>query len=126
MGRLAAYTKRHERPYALRYKNGKGVLELRFNEGHITIYSRQPGTGKFVQEIHITKKLWFKLLWYEMRQIKAVTKLMEGPSFDQYRAERRYYRAEAEHLEELRRQKAERRGPRTRRRARTRSRRGQA
>lgn len=103
MGKLATYTRKHERPFALRYPNGKrGVIELRFNDGYVTIYSRQPGVRGYEQEIHITKKLWFRILWYEMRQIKTVTKLMEGPSFDCYRAQRRYYRAEAEHQAEMR------------------------
>ena len=116
LGKLATYAERHERPYTLRVPNGKGVLEIRWYEGYISIYSRQPGVMGFEQEIHITRKTWFKLLWYEMRKIKQVTKLMEGPSFDRYRAERRYYREEREQLEALRAQKAERRGPRRRRR----------
>lgn len=112
MTKLGNYIRRHEKPYALRVPNGKGVLEVRFNDGYVTIYSRQPGSGKFIQEIHITRRAWYQLL--NRPQLKEVSRMMEGPSFDRYRAERRYYREEAQHEAELRAQKRERRGPRRR------------
>lgn len=123
MGKLAAYAARHERPFALRQPNGKGVVEVRFSDGYVTIYSRQPGSGKFIQEIHITRKAWYALL--NSPQLREVSRLMEGPSFDRYKAERQYFRAEAKHQAELRQMKRELR-PRSRRRVKVRRRRGQA
>ena len=114
LGKLDRYCAKHEHPFTLSYPNGKGKIEFLFYEGYVTIRSRQPGTAN--QEIHIHRKRWMKILWYAMRDLKKVTKLMEGPSFDRFAAERRYYRAEERHLQELRAQKAERRGPRRRRR----------
>jgi hypothetical protein len=125
MSVLGRYITTHGRPFALRRKNGKGVVEVQFNDGYVTIHSRQPGILGFTQEIHITRKAWYSLL--NSPQLKEVSRKMEGPSFDRYRAERQYYREEAEYLEEFRRQKAERRGSVRRRRvARIRARRGQA
>lgn len=103
MTKLGNYLRRHEQPYTLRVPNGKGILEVRFYDGYVTIYSRQPGSRGFEQEIHITRKAWRKLLGDH--RLDDVTGMMEGPSFDRYRAERVYYRAEAAHLQELREQK---------------------
>lgn len=114
MTKLGKYIRTYERPFTLRRKNGKGVIEVRFYDGYVTIYSRQPGSRGFEQEIHITREAWYALL--NSPQLKGVSRQMEGPSFDRYRAERVYSRAEAAHLQELRAQKAERRGPRRRRR----------
>ena len=107
---------KHERPDELIYDNGKGELGIQFHDGYITLRSQQPGSSKFIQEIHITKELWWNLLWYQMREIKETTKLMEGPSFDRYRAERRVYREEAQHLADMREQKRQLHGTRRRRR----------
>lgn len=121
MGKLSNYTRRHDHPYTVSLPNGKGTIQILFYEGYITVRSYQPGLH-YATEIHVKRGAWIKLL----RKAIPITRLMEGPSFDRYRAERRYYRAEEEHLAELRAQKAERRGPRSRRRVRSRSRRGQA
>ena len=115
LGKLAAYTKKHERPFTLEYDNGKGTFGIMFYDGYVTLQGRQPRTT--VQEIHIPKSVWYDLLWYQMREIKQVSKLMEGPDFDRHRAERRYYAAEAKHLVELREMKRSRH-PRRRRRSR--------
>lgn len=111
MTKLGNYLRRHEKPYTLRVPNGKGMLEVMFYDGYITLHSRQPG-AQFHQEIHITRRAWYQLL--KKPQLKEVSRMMEGPSFDRYAAERRYYREERRHLEELRAQKADRRGPRRR------------
>ena len=116
MSVLGRYVATHGRPFALRRKNGKGVVEVRFADGYVTIYSRQPGSRGYEQEIHITKELWWNLLWYQMREIKETTKLREGPSFDRYQAERRVYREEAQHLADMREQKRQLHGTRRRRR----------
>ena len=100
MSQLATYTEQHERPYALRQPNGKGVVEVRFADGYVTIYSRQPGAPKFEQEIHISRRAWYALL-NDHRLVK-VSRMMTGPSFDRYKAERRYALAEAQHQAEMR------------------------
>lgn len=122
MSRLSKYITAHEQPYTMSFKNGKGTIEVMFYDGYITIRSRQPGVH-FNNEIHIKRKTWLKML---CPQLVKVTRMMTGPSFDRYRAERRWHRDERQHLEELRAQKRERQGPRRRRRTRTRVRRGQA
>jgi hypothetical protein len=111
MTKLGNYLERHERPYALRVPNGKGTLEVLFYDGYVTLHSRQPG-AHFRQEIHISRRAWYQLL--NKPQLKEVSRMMEGPSFDRYAAERRYFREERLHQEQLRAQKAERRGPRRR------------
>lgn len=123
MSKLGRYLRKHERPYALRVPNGKGTLEVWFYDGYVTIYSRQPG-AQYEQQIHITRKAWYALL--NKPQLKEVSRMMEGPSFDRYKAERRYYREEAQHLEALRRQKAERRSGLSQRARRRRVRRSQS
>jgi hypothetical protein len=110
LSRLAAYTKKHQRPYTLRAKNGKGEIQILFYDGYITIRSFQPGLH-YATEIHIKRKAWIKLLTTAVK----VTRIMEGPSFDRYRAERRYYREEAKFDAELRAQKRQRQGRRQRR-----------
>jgi hypothetical protein len=114
---LGRYIAKHGRPYSLRRKNGKGVMEVQFNDGYVTIRNRQPGTQKFVQEIHIVRSAWYTLV--NSAQLETATEAMTGPDFDRYRAERQYFREEALFEAELRAQKAERRGPRRRRRRRT-------
>jgi len=118
LGKLDRYIAKHGHPFTFSYPNGKGTIEFLFYEGYVTIRSRQPGTT--VQEIHIHRKRWMHILWYEMRDIKRVTKLMAGPSFDRYRAERRYYQEEADHVAEQREMKRQLHGTRRRpRRSRT-------
>lgn len=112
MTKLGRYIRRNQHPYTVTVKNGKGRIAVLFYDGYITIRSHQPGLHH-VQEIHITRKAWFRML----PQLVKVTRLMEGPTFDRYKAERRYYRAEELHQQELRAQKRERRGPRRRRRS---------
>lgn len=125
MSKLGKYIRTYGRPFTLRKTNGKGVIEVRFNDGYVTIYSRQPGTSKFEQEIHITRKAWYALL--NSPQLKNVSRQMKGPSFDCYKAQRKDAKAERAHLEEMRRQKVLRRGSNRRRRvARLRAKRGQA
>lgn len=113
MSKLSKYVKTYGRPFRIRRYNGKGIVALEFNDGYVTIKSIQPGTHHFVQEIHITRKAWYGLL--SDPRFKQATKMMEGPSFDRYKAERTYAREEQEHLQELRAQKAQRRGRRPRR-----------
>lgn len=115
MTRLGRYIRKHERAYALRVPNGKGQISILFHDGYVTIRSYQPGRH-YVQEIYVTRRAWYQLL--NKPQLKEVSRMMEGPSFDRYEAERRYYQEEEQHLAELREQKRERRGPRTRRRRR--------
>lgn len=114
MSILGKYVRTYGYPYSIRRKNGKGVMEVQFHDGYVTIRSLQPGSSKFLQEIHIVRGAWCSLM--ESSQLETATEAMTGPDFDRYRAERRYYREEALFLEELRAQKAERRGPRRRRR----------
>jgi hypothetical protein len=114
LSKLSKYIRTYGKPFTLAKKNGKGIVEVQFNDGYVTIYSRQPGVMGFEQEIHITRKAWYGLL--NSPQLREVSRMMMGPSFDRYRAERVYYRQEREQLEALRAQKAERRGPRRRRR----------
>lgn len=114
MTRLGRYIKKNGHPYRLRRRNGKGVMEIQFHDGYVTIKNMQPGSRKFVQEIHITRSAWHTLV--ESPQLHTATKSMEGPDFDRYAAERKYYREEQELLSELRDQKAERRGKKRRRR----------
>ena len=115
VSKLSKYIKRHERPYNIRVKNGKGIVEILFYDGYITIRSVQPGSPHFIREIHITRSAWRRLIFSAHSPLREVSGMMEGPDFDRYRAERRYAREEQRHLEELRAQKAERRGRRTRR-----------
>ena len=114
MSVLGRYVATHGRPFALRRKNGKGVVEVRFADGYVTIYSRQPGSRGYEQEIHITRKAWYSLL--NSPQLKEISRRMEGPSFDRYRAERRVYREGAQHLADMREQKRQLHGTRRRRR----------
>jgi hypothetical protein len=103
--KLAHYTLRRGKPYSLQQKNGKGTVEIQFNDGYITIHSVQPGTHKFIQDIHITRSAWYALL--KDPRLRKVSRLMKGPDFDRYRKERVYYGWEQIHLDELRRQKRE-------------------
>jgi hypothetical protein len=105
VSKLGRYIQKYGHPFALRHKNGKGIIEVRFNDGYVTIYSRQPGTSRFEQEIHISRKAWYKLL--NSPQLKEVSRMMEGPSFDRYKAERKYQKEEAILLQELREGKRE-------------------
>lgn len=91
MGKLSKYIIKHERPFAVSVPNGKGKLTVMFYDGYVTLRSTQPGV-RWGNEIHITYKAWLKLL----PQLVRPTRLMEGPSFDRYRAERRHYRELAE------------------------------
>ena len=114
MGKLSKYLRVYERPFTIRKANGKGVVEVRFYEGYVTIYSRQPGTPRFTQEIHITRSAWYQLLKSNMR---GVSRHMEGPDFDRYRAERQVAREEAQHLADQREMKRQLRGTRRRQRS---------
>lgn len=118
MGKLTKFLKVYEHPFSIRKKNGKGIVEVRFYEGYVSIYSRQPGSRGYEQEIHITRSTWYKLLNSNLR---GVSRHMEGPDFDRYRAERRYLREEAQHLADQRELKRQIYG--TRRRPRRRHRR---
>jgi hypothetical protein len=116
MSVLGRYVTKHGRPYSLRRKNGKGVMEVLFNDGYVTIRSMQPGTPHFVQEIHIVRSAWHTLV--NSHQLETATEAMMGPDFDRYRAERRYAREEAQHLAEDRELKSQLYGRRRRRRRR--------
>ena len=115
MSKLAAYMAKHERPFTVTEKNGKGEIRILFYPGYITIQSTQPGLH-YVQEIHLTRKCWWRLL---RRNIIGVSRFMDE-NFDRYQAERKYYRAEAEHLADQREMKRRLYGsrPRARRRRR--------
>jgi hypothetical protein len=103
---LGRYLRKHEKPYTLGRRNGKGVVGVMFYDGYVTIRSVQPGTSKFTQEIHITRSAWFTLV--RSQQLKDATSAMEGPDFDRYRAERQYAKQEIGHLEALRQEKRDR------------------
>lgn len=111
MSKLGTYLRRNEHPFELRAKNGKGIIKILFTDGYVTIKSIQPGSQPWVQEIHITRSAWYKLL---LGGLIRVSKLMAGPDFDRYKAERIYARREQAHLQALREEKRQRRRPRRR------------
>ena len=89
-------------------------MEVQFNDGYVTIRSMQPGTPKFIQEVHITRSAWNTLV--RSQQLETATEAMAGPDFDRYRAERRVAREEAQHLSDQRDLKRQLRGSHRRRR----------
>lgn len=115
MSKLSKIIKVYGHPFSIRKPNGKGTIEIQFTDGYVTIHSVQPRTSQFNRDIHITRQAWYQLL--SDPRLKQATRLMEGPSFDRYRAERVYAAEEQKHLEELRQQKRARRSPRRRRRS---------
>jgi hypothetical protein len=100
VGKLSAYIKKHGKPFGLKIRNAQGHLTVQFYEGYVVLVSRQPG-ARFQQEIAVTRRAWYELL----RNASGPTKMMEGPDFDRYEAERQSYQLEQAILTEKRERK---------------------
>jgi hypothetical protein len=100
MGRLSKYIRKHHKPFGLSVRNGQGRIKVEFYEGYVVVVSRQPGV-RFQQEVAITRSAWYALL----RRASGPTKMMEGPDFDRYQAERESYALEQVILVEKRERK---------------------
>jgi len=100
VGALSKYIRKHSKPFGLSVRNGQGRIQVQFYEGYVVVVSRQPGV-RFQQEVAITRSAWYALL----RSASGPTKMMEGPDFDRYQAERQSYALEQAILTEKRERK---------------------
>lgn len=100
MGVLSKYLRKHQRPYEVKVRNGKGYFKVQFYEGYVVLRSYQPGV-RWAQEIALTRSAWYVLL----RTVGDPTRKMEGPDFDQNQALREAYQNELLILTEKRERK---------------------
>jgi hypothetical protein len=103
------YFQRHGHYPRLRFNNGIQTVTVEFAPGYVHVKTSPPFSG----EVYLTSNCC-RAMAREWRRILSLIRRQDRV-FDVPKAVQEYSAAEKEHLDELRRQKRERRGPRTRR-----------